>query len=695
MGCAYSAPAHAPASPREALHDKVATASPAPSTPPPAEECIQEEAYSREEAHISDVELLSDRPPVEVASISVKAPASEVAMAPAPAIAAAEVKPLPQKPLPPKPPPPKPSLSPIQHMIHHINAAVATANLPSEGSSSPSPPMHRPPSPPKIVQSLIGTDHALSVQPRRGDDPCILFRPVAGLMCGEHWSSVPVRALPALPDGTLPPRLYYRDDSIGRVVDADLNLMHAVLRHHGYEKTASLTDSNWAIWWHSGLLRREELPLLASLAPWQRVNKFPGAGVLTNKAQLWECVNAARWQFGATHFDYVPQTFVLPAELEAYEAYMRAEEREGKQSLWILKPASNSRGVGIFLHRAQAETHGWGGRGGIMTHQVESHVGVASRDVDPPYLLDGLKFDLRLYVLVTSVHPLVLYIYDEGLARFATEAYDLAQPLDRRCMHLTNYSLNKKASNFIANTDEAEDGVGSKWSLSALRVRLAAELGATRADDVWRAIDDLVVKTLVAAEPALVDAACASIPAAARGEPVRSCFQLFGFDVMLDAQGKPWLLEVNCDPALGTGSPLDLMIKSQMLTDALSLVGMPVPPADASNARAGDDEPGGPRDPLRRWAEQGGRRTSGSSGVGGGSASGDSRAQLIEQWAVHLVDAEYKRSRSGKWRRLLPCRDEAYRKWLAPERPLNALNFEVVGDEPPPAPAPSDEDLLA
>jgi len=46
---------------------------------------------------------------------------------------------------------------------------------------------------------------------------------------------------------------------------------------------------------------------------------------------------------------------------------------------------------------------------------------------------------------------------------------------------------------------------------------------------------------------------------------------------MLDAHAKPWLLEVNLDPALRTESPLDLKIKSQMLIDLLNVVGMPVP----------------------------------------------------------------------------------------------------------------------
>ena len=63
----------------------------------------------------------------------------------------------------------------------------------------------------------------------------------------------------------------------------------------------------------------------------------------------------------------------------------------------------------------------------------------------------GFKFDLRVYVAVTSYDPLVIYLYEEGLARFATVRYDQKVPKNLRnhCMHLTNYSVNKKSGDFV------------------------------------------------------------------------------------------------------------------------------------------------------------------------------------------------------------------------------------------------------
>ena len=99
---------------------------------------------------------------------------------------------------------------------------------------------------------------------------------------------------------------------------------------------------------------------------------------------------------------------------------------------------------------------------------------MVSEYIDSPLLFNGFKFDLRIYVAITSVNPLRLYIYEDGLARFATSKYDTTSQAAQnggtskkaqKFMHLTNFSINKKNVNFVKTDEGDEDGVGSKWTL--------------------------------------------------------------------------------------------------------------------------------------------------------------------------------------------------------------------------------------
>lgn len=76
---------------------------------------------------------------------------------------------------------------------------------------------------------------------------------------------------------------------------------------------------------------------------------------------------------------------------------------------------------------------------------------IVSRYVPNPLLINGLKFDVRIYVLVTSMDPWRIYVYHEGLARFASEEYDPKNIKSNKFAHLTNYSINKKSEKFVQN----------------------------------------------------------------------------------------------------------------------------------------------------------------------------------------------------------------------------------------------------
>lgn len=118
-----------------------------------------------------------------------------------------------------------------------------------------------------------------------------------------------------------------------------------------------------------------------------------------------------------------------------------------------------------------------------------------SEYISKPHLIEGFKYDLRLYVLVTSFDPLWIYLYEEGLVRFATEEYsDSRESLNELYVHLTNYAVNKTSENFVANEKGNNDAIGSKWSLWALRRKFKQM--KLNYDEVYDKIQKLIVKTL-------------------------------------------------------------------------------------------------------------------------------------------------------------------------------------------------------
>ena len=54
------------------------------------------------------------------------------------------------------------------------------------------------------------------------------------------------------------------------------------------------------------------------------------------------------------------------------------------------------------------------------------------------------------------------------------------------------------------------------------------------------------------------------------------CFEILGFDVILNDKGKPILLEVNQAPSFATDSPLDFDIKKGLFVDTFKLLGLSI-----------------------------------------------------------------------------------------------------------------------
>jgi len=82
-------------------------------------------------------------------------------------------------------------------------------------------------------------------------------------------------------------------------------------------------------------------------------------------------------------------------------------------------------------------------------------------------------------------------------------------------------------------------------------------------------IDDIIIKTLISVEHIINNAVDMFVP-----YKNGNCFELFGFDILIDQELHPWLLEVNLTPALSCDSPLDQKVKSNCIADLLSMAGV-------------------------------------------------------------------------------------------------------------------------
>eukprot|EP00930_Biecheleria_cincta_P031555 TRINITY_DN21904_c0_g1_i1.p1 TRINITY_DN21904_c0_g1~~TRINITY_DN21904_c0_g1_i1.p1 ORF type:complete len:1089 (-),score=185.87 TRINITY_DN21904_c0_g1_i1:100-3366(-) len=365
---------------------------------------------------------------------------------------------------------------------------------------------------------------------------------------GESWQEHPVLNFVATPSRSKKdPAPQGRGPSSSapcfKIDHTDAPVVRDTLMCNGLVQT---TQKDWLIQW-SGPGMRDSV--YQELNEFQRVNHFPGSSELTRKDRLWMNFTDMAQTFGDKDFDFVPQTFVLPEQVQEFlECYNRVG------GLWIVKPHASSRGRGIFVLRDVSEL-------------PLNEVSVVSQYVENPLLIQGLKFDLRVYVLVTGYDPLRAYIYREGLVRFATKPYSTeAEHLSDSYRHLTNYSINKAASNFVENSQLKADNVGHKWSISALNRHLKCV--GVDAEHMWIQIMDLIMKSLLSVEPVISARTKITAPYS------QNCFELYGFDVLVDSQLKPWLLEVNLSPSMQAESPLDWQIKSSLLADSFNLVGI-------------------------------------------------------------------------------------------------------------------------
>eukprot|EP00929_Paragymnodinium_shiwhaense_P087259 TRINITY_DN47495_c0_g1_i1.p1 TRINITY_DN47495_c0_g1~~TRINITY_DN47495_c0_g1_i1.p1 ORF type:complete len:898 (+),score=177.39 TRINITY_DN47495_c0_g1_i1:133-2826(+) len=317
--------------------------------------------------------------------------------------------------------------------------------------------------------------------------------------------------------------------------------------------------------------------------PWVKLNHFPGMNdLLARKSGIAQLSRRFQKIF-PEHFDFIPPSWVLPSDMSSFKAQFAANKA---RHTYIVKPDRGSRGRGIFITNEYDRIR--------TVVKALDEVMVAQRYIADPMLIDNFKFDLRLYVLVGAVPnkdtgslEFKVFLFRDGLVRLCTTPYS-PPSMDNESqmrMHLTNYAVNKNSSNFDVG-DGDNDGCGSKRSLRWFLADFEERHGPAEADKLWHNLSNVCAKTLLVAQPSLDLEYHSRFPKDLSGGSLRCrSFELLGFDVMLDKQHKPWVIEVNCLPSYGTDSPLDEDIKKRVISQTFDICCSDVSLKDRSTYR--------------------------------------------------------------------------------------------------------------
>ncbi|XP_025078226.1 tubulin polyglutamylase ttll6-like isoform X4 [Pomacea canaliculata] len=377
------------------------------------------------------------------------------------------------------------------------------------------------------------------------DEQVILYEDEGEGEGAEEPVAEPVREFPTKTGGDKKKKKRKRKKLYICLTNCKYDVVRRTSRKFGFKEVSE--DDEWTLYWTDFSVALDRVMEMRNYqGKKKKINHFPGMSELCRKDLLARNLNRMVKVF-PKEYNIFPKTWCLPADYGDFQAYTRQK----KNKTYILKPESGCQGRGIWITRSPKD---------IKPHEHMICQVYTSR----PYLIDGFKFDLRVYTLVTSCDPLRIFVFKDGLARFATSKY--CEPThnnaDNVYMHLTNYAINKNSEDFVR-----DDEAGSKRRITTINRYLQGK--GIDVEKIWADIDDVIIKTLISAHSTLKHNYRSCFPNHVKGS---ACFEILGFDILLDRHLRPYVIEVNHSPSFTTDAAIDREIKGALIWDTLNLV---------------------------------------------------------------------------------------------------------------------------
>ncbi|CAF0829239.1 unnamed protein product [Brachionus calyciflorus] len=362
--------------------------------------------------------------------------------------------------------------------------------------------------------------------------------------------------------------------------DLDKDVLSSNFEKRGWTHVGQ--DEDWNFYWASVVTVKAMFNSLEShyrLNDYQVINHFPNHYELTRKDLMVKNIKRYRKELAKEgnliaerddngifkYLDFIPVTYMMPADYNLF-----AEDfKKDPNSTWIMKPAAKAQGKGIFLINKISQIKKWSkDKWSGISAPLGREAYVISKYIDNPLLIGGKKFDLRIYILVTSYRPLKCYWYRLGFARFCTVKYtSSANDIDNMFIHLTNVSYQKQS-------DDYNSVHGGKWTIENLKLYLESTYGKEITDKLFDDIAWIIVHSLKGVSSVIIND--------------KHCFECYGYDIIIDDNMKPWLIEVNASPSLTSTTSSDRIMKFKLISDIINIV---IPNGEIPDAKNNNKQP--------------------------------------------------------------------------------------------------------
>ena len=192
---------------------------------------------------------------------------------------------------------------------------------------------------------------------------------------------------------------------------------------------------------------------------------------------------------------------------------------EGSKNVWIVKPGGLSRGRGVHCIDQLND---------ILSNVKPCNQTIIQKYIENPLVINGRKFDIRQWVLVTDLNPLTVWLFETPYVRFGAENYHI-DDFKNVFSQLTGNSIAKHSEKF--NTGEIE---GDMWENEQFKEYLKKNYGGDPWTEIQKKIEKIVILSLESAKHKLFNR--------------KNNFEVFGFDIMLDDKLNVYLIEINASP---------------------------------------------------------------------------------------------------------------------------------------------------